>query len=274
MDILPIRKPLKTCELITHNSYIFAAAMTKPAKEVKPYQDEGPSKKEQVTQMFDNIAPHYDLLNRVLSAGIDRKWRKNAIAKLNLPSPGMALDVATGTGDLAFEIKKQYPDSTITGLDIAENMLNIARQKSSKRGFDESIDFVVGDSENLPFESNSFDAVSVAFGVRNFGDLNQGLREICRVLKPGGRLVVLEFTKPRVFPFKQLFGMYFKYILPRIGSLGSGDKKAYKYLYESVQAFPDYGDFTDRLEQTGFTNTSFKAQSLGICAIYTADKLS
>jgi len=246
--------------------------MTKAVKEVKPYQEEGPSKKEQVRQMFDNIAPHYDLLNKVLSAGTDKKWRKKAIAGIELPEGGKALDVATGTGDLAFEIKRQYPQADITGLDIAENMLEIAREKSVKRGHGNSIVFVAGDSENLPFESNSFDAVSVAFGVRNFGDLDQGLKEICRVLKPGGRLVVLEFTKPRIFPFKQLFGMYFKHVLPRIGSLGSGDRKAYQYLYESVQAFPDFEAFTDRLEKNGFINTTYNALSLGICAIYSADK--
>ena len=246
--------------------------MNKASSEVRPYSGADTTKKDQVRQMFDNIAPHYDLLNRVLSAGSDRAWRKKAIKQLRAPDNATLLDVATGTGDLAFEISKQYPTATITGLDIAENMLDIARKKSGKRGLEHKIDFVGGDSENLPFESNSFDGATVAFGVRNFGDLDKGISEIFRVIKPGGRIVVLEFTRPRTFPFKQLFGMYFKYVLPRIGSLQSGDSRAYHYLYESVQAFPDYENFTAVLAKNGFKNTAFNVLTLGICAIYTAEK--
>ena len=240
--------------------------------EVKPYTKEEDSKKEQVRRMFDRIAPHYDSLNMFLSAGMDRRWRKTAIGMLGVPSHAIVLDVATGTGDLAFEIARQYADAKITGLDLAENMLVEARKKSTKRELDHRLDFTQGDSEELPFENESFHSVSVAFGVRNFGNLSKGMNEIYRVLKPGGRLVVLEFTKPRSFPFKQLFQFYFKHILPRVGSFGSGDKRAYHYLYESVQAFPDYDRFTAVLSKNGFTNAAYKVLSLGICAIYTAEK--
>ncbi len=242
------------------------------SSEVKPYTAEEDSKKEQVRRMFDRIAPHYDSLNMFLSAGMDRKWRKTAIEMLDVPNQASVLDVATGTGDLAFEVARQFEDAEIMGLDIAENMLVVARKKSAKRGLSDRVQFTLGDSEHLPFEDQSFHSVSVAFGVRNFGDLSQGIREIFRVLKPGGRLVVLEFTKPRAFPFKQLFMFYFKYILPLVGSLGSGDKRAYHYLYESVQAFPDYDRFTAVLSKNGYKNAAFRVLSLGICAIYTAEK--
>ena len=246
--------------------------MTGSAEEVKPYLQEDDSKKDQVRRMFDNIAPHYDLLNRILSAGTDKKWRKKAISKLHVPQGAHVLDVATGTGDLAFEVARQYDCASITGLDIAENMLEIARSKSVNQGTSELIEFVGGDSENLPFESNSYDGVTVAFGVRNFGNLKKGLNEINRVMKTDGTLVVLEFTRPRSFPFKQIFQGYFKYILPLIGKFRSGDPRAYKYLYESVQAFPDYDRFEDVLKECGFRDTNFEVLTLGICAIYTARK--
>ena len=240
--------------------------------EVKPYIKEEDSKKDQVRRMFDRIAPNYDSLNMFLSAGMDRRWRKTAIGMLEVPPGAQVLDVATGTGDLAFEIARQINDAEVTGLDLAENMLVVARKKSLKRGLSERVHFTQGDSENLPFEDDTFHGVSVAFGVRNFGDLPRGMNEIHRVLKPGGRLVVLEFTKPRSFPFKQLFQIYFKHILPVVGSFGSGDKRAYYYLYESVQAFPDYDRFTAVLSKEGFINAGYKVLSLGICAIYTAEK--
>lgn len=246
--------------------------MNNPASNVTPYAQDDSSKKEQVRKMFDGIAPHYDGLNRLLSAGMDKKWRRLAISTLDAGDNGRILDVATGTGDLAFEILKQYPTNHVTGLDIADKMLDVARRKSDKRNLNESVDFVLGDSEKLPFENDSFDRASVAFGVRNFANLQAGLSEINRVLKPGGKLVVLEFTKPRIFPFKQLFNSYFKHVLPRIGGMRSGDRKAYEYLYESVQAFPDYERFTDVMLKCGFSDTSYKDLTLGICAIYSGQK--
>ncbi|MCB0625373.1 MAG: bifunctional demethylmenaquinone methyltransferase/2-methoxy-6-polyprenyl-1,4-benzoquinol methylase UbiE, partial [Saprospiraceae bacterium] len=219
-------------------------------KTVKPYQADG-SKKEQVSKMFDNIAPSYDLLNRLLSLGIDRSWRKKAIRLLDPAKAKTVLDVATGTADVAIEIARQLKPEKIIGVDIAQQMLEIGREKVSKRGLAEVIELQLGDSENLPFESNTFDAITVAFGVRNFEDLGKGLSEMQRVLKPGGKLVVLEFSRPRIFPFKQLFNLYFRYLLPLIGRLTSKDPKAYSYLYESVQAFPDRENFVTELGKAG-----------------------
>lgn len=240
-------------------------------KTVKPYQADG-SKKEQVSKMFDNIAPSYDLLNRLLSLGIDRSWRKKAIRLLDPAKAKTVLDVATGTADVAIEIARQLKPEKIIGVDIAQQMLEIGREKVSKRGLAEVIELQLGDSENLPFESNTFDAITVAFGVRNFEDLGKGLSEMQRVLKPGGKLVVLEFSRPRIFPFKQLFNLYFRYLLPLIGRLTSKDPKAYSYLYESVQAFPDRENFVTELGKAGYTEASYRPLTLGICSIYSASK--
>lgn len=222
--------------------------------------------------MFDNIAPSYDLLNRLLSLGIDRSWRKKAIRLLDPAKAKTVLDVATGTADVAIEIARQLKPEKIIGVDIAQQMLEIGREKVSKRGLAEVIELQLGDSENLPFESNTFDAITVAFGVRNFEDLGKGLSEMQRVLKPGGKLVVLEFSRPRIFPFKQLFNLYFRYLLPLIGRLTSKDPKAYSYLYESVQAFPDRENFVTELGKAGFTEASYRPLTLGICSIYSASK--
>lgn len=239
--------------------------------EVKPY-DEQRTKKEQVEEMFDNIASNYDLLNHVLTLGIDTIWRKKAIKTIVDKSPKHVLDVATGTGDFAIEVYKQLKPEKITGLDLSHEMLELGRKKMVKKKLDQVITMVKGDSEDLQFEPDHFDAATVAFGVRNFEHLAKGLQEIHRVLQPGGQLVVLEFTKPRLFPFKQLFNLYFKHILPVIGRLQSKDSSAYNYLYESVQAFPDYDAFQAELEKVGFKNCSWKSLSLGICAIYTGYK--
>jgi demethylmenaquinone methyltransferase/2-methoxy-6-polyprenyl-1,4-benzoquinol methylase len=238
---------------------------------VKPYTEKG-SKKGQVTKMFDNIAPYYDFLNRLLSLGIDTIWRKKAIAKLKGQNPKMVLDVATGTADLAIEISRQLKVEKIIGLDIANEMLEIGRKKLKRKGLDNLINLTLGDSENLPFEDNTFDAATVAFGVRNFENLELGLKEMNRVLKKGGQIVVLEFSRPTLFPFKQLFNFYFKYILPFIGRFTSKDPKAYSYLYESVQAFPDGNEFLKVLKNTGFSDTKFEALTLGICSIYVGKK--
>ena len=240
--------------------------------EVKPYNKGGKSKKEEVRDMFDNIAPKYDLLNRVLSLGIDQSWRKKTLSTLKNQSPENILDVATGTGDLAIMALKRLNPKKIIGIDLSRGMLDYADKKAEKQQLTEKLTFVQGDAENLPFDNDQFDAVTVAFGVRNFGDLEKGLKEINRVIKPGGQLVILEFTKPRMFPFKQIYHTYFKYLLPTVGKFTSKDPKAYTYLYESVQAFPDFDRFTSILKDTGYKDASHKALTLGICAIYTAYK--
>lgn len=224
--------------------------------------------------MFDKISGKYDLLNRLLSLGIDRNWRKKALSTLIELHPQQMLDVATGTGDLAFMAARMLNPKSIKGVDLSAGMLEVARKRLTDRrnDFSTEIEFLKGDAENLQFESNSFDAVTVAFGVRNFADLSAGLKEMNRVLKPGAPLVVLEFTKPRIFPFRQLFDIYFRHMLPLIGSWTSGDRKAYRYLYESVQAFPDFDAFNEQLIKAGFKSPVFKPLSAGICAIYTAYK--
>lgn len=238
---------------------------------IKPYE-ENAEKKGQVSTMFNNIARYYDFLNHFLSLGIDRSWRKKAIATLLEDKPQNILDVATGTGDLAIEANKQLKPKKITGIDISVKMLEVGQQKIQKLGLDNVITLQEGDSEHLPFEDNHFDAAIVAFGVRNFANVEAGLKEMVRVLQPNAKLVVLEFSKPSMFPFRQLFNFYFKYILPFIGRLTSKDKKAYGYLYESVQAFPEGQDFLDLLTNIGLKNTTCKKLSLGICSIYTATK--
>ncbi|MCB9265674.1 MAG: bifunctional demethylmenaquinone methyltransferase/2-methoxy-6-polyprenyl-1,4-benzoquinol methylase UbiE [Lewinellaceae bacterium] len=240
-------------------------------QEVKPY-DEQDGKKSQVSRMFDRIAPYYDFLNRLLSAGIDTIWRKRAIRQLQGYNVQTLLDVATGTADVALEAARQLKPERIIGIDISKEMLDIGRSKISRRGLQSQIELQVGDSENLPFPDNTFDAVTVAFGVRNYENLEKGLAEMRRVLKNGGRLVVLEFSRPKIFPFKQLYNFYFANILPLIGRLTSKDPKAYRYLYESVQAFPDGDDFIKILEKTGYKSNQCIPQTLGICSIYTGEK--
>ncbi len=240
-------------------------------KTVKPYEAGG-SKKEQVGKMFDTIAPHYDLLNRVLSLGVDIYWRKKAISLLKKENPQVILDVATGTGDVALEMAKQLSPQKIVGVDIAREMLEIGNKKVKAKNLDKIIELKYGDSENLPFDDNTFDAVTVAFGVRNFENLERGLSEMKRVLKPNGQLVVLEFSKPTLPPFKQLYDFYFKNILPFIGRITSNDSKAYSYLYESVQAFPDGKNFEAILIKTGYSQPHSQKLTIGICSIYQAKK--
>lgn len=241
------------------------------AKEIKPYE-QGGSKKEQVSRMFDGIAPYYDFLNRLLSLGIDTVWRKRAIDQLKGTEPKLLLDVATGTADVALEMARRLQPERIIGLDIAPQMLDVGREKVRNKGLEHIIELQVGDSENLPFANNTFDALTVAFGVRNFEHLEKGLQEMYRVLKPGGKLVVLEFSKPRIFPFKQLYDFYFRNILPAVGRFTSKDPRAYRYLYESVQAFPDREQFTDILSKTGYKSNQCIPLTLGICSIYTGVK--
>ena len=249
--------------------------MSNPIKseEVKPYE-ESSHKTAQVSTMFNNIAKYYDFLNHFLSLGIDKRWRKKAIQKLVEAQPDTILDVATGTADLALEAHKQLKASKIIGVDISTKMLEIGRQKIEKQQLSNIISLEEGDSEKLNFADNSFDAVVVAFGVRNFANVEAGLKDIIRVLKPNGTLVVLEFSKPKIFPFKQGYNFYFKYVLPTIGRITSKDKKAYSYLYESVQAFPEGEQFTNLLTNLGLEQTKCEPLTMGICSIYTGKKIS
>jgi len=248
--------------------------MTRP---VTPYRNDPAPKKQQVAGMFDRIAGRYDFLNHLLSFGIDKYWRKVAVDCFRdgqaFASGGDAhiLDVATGTADLALEAAKRGI-ARITGVDISENMLEIGRKKIAAKNLSAQIDLQTGDSEQLQFAANRFSGVMVAFGVRNFANLDRGLREIHRVLKPGGKAVVLEFSRPGVFPFRQLYSFYFANILPRIGGAFSSDREAYSYLHRSVISFPDGRDFLDRLENAGFTRTTAKPLTLGVCTVYTALK--
>jgi demethylmenaquinone methyltransferase / 2-methoxy-6-polyprenyl-1,4-benzoquinol methylase len=238
---------------------------------VKPYHEEG-SKKEQIAQMFDNVAGTYDGLNRFLSLGIDVYWRKKAIAKLKSLTPKVILDVATGTADVALETNRQLAPDSIIGVDISALMLEVGRKKIANQGADKVIRLELGDSENLQYPDATFDAATLSFGVRNFENVEKGLREIHRVLKPNGKLIILEFSRPRQFPFKQLFNFYFKYILPFIGKLTSKDARAYTYLYESVQAFPDREAFVAMMQKSGFEKASFETWTIGIVCCYEGQK--
>jgi len=241
------------------------------SKVVTPYQDQDRSKKEQVTEMFDSIAPRYDFLNHFLSMGIDILWRRRAIKMLKPYEPKQVLDIATGTGDFAVEALKLNPEKVI-GLDISPGMLEVGRQKMKKKKIDDRVDMVLGDSEALQFDDNSMGAVTVGFGARNFEHLEVGLAEILRVLKPGGAAVILEPAVPKRFPMKQLFGLYFRGILPLIGRLVSKDSRAYTYLPESVKAFPNGQEFVDICTNVGFRNVRYKPLSLGICSLYLLEK--
>ncbi len=235
------------------------------------YKNINTGKKEQVVAMFDNIAGKYDFLNHLLSIGIDKNWRKRAIKILKEFNPESILDVATGTGDFAIESIKLNPKEVI-GIDISHEMLKIGEKKIKKIGLENLVSFYPGDSEKLNFQDHRFDAVIVAFGVRNFENLSSGINEIFRVIKPGGVFVVLEFSIPGNFPVKQLFNFYFFKILPVIGRIISKDKSAYSYLPASVNAFPDRDDFLSVLNSAGFVNTKYKLQSFGIAAIYWGTK--
>jgi demethylmenaquinone methyltransferase/2-methoxy-6-polyprenyl-1,4-benzoquinol methylase len=242
------------------------------SKTIVPYDSDKGTKKEQVADMFNNISKTYDFLNHFLSLGIDVIWRKKAINELKDEKPKRILDVATGTGDFAFEALSILKPEKITGVDISSGMLAIAQQKIDKRGAGDRFEVKLGDSEKLPFDANAFDAVTVAYGVRNFENLEKGLADMHRVLKPGGKAVILEFSKPKAFPVKQLYNFYFNYITPGIGKLFSKDARAYTYLPESVAAFPDGKTFTGLMDKTGFTHTKCRPLAFGICSIYTGNK--
>jgi len=241
------------------------------SKKVTPYQDSSRGKKEQVTTMFDAISENYDGLNRVISFGIDVKWRRKVVKILKDKKPRTILDIATGTGDLAINLVDTGAEKII-GLDISKGMLAIGKRKITEKNLDSTIEMVVGDSENLQFEDHSFDAVTVAFGVRNFEDLDKGLHEIRRVLKPGGTLVILETAVPTKTPYKQGYKFYSKYILPAIGKIFSKDRSAYAYLSESAAVFPHGQDFNNILKKIGFIAMENKPQTFGVASIYVATK--
>lgn len=239
---------------------------------VKPYQAEEGGKKQQVEQMFNTISPKYDLLNRVLSLGIDTIWRKKALKLLKASQPKSILDMATGTADLALDAYKILKPTTIVGVDLAEEMLQVGRKKVATLNLSDVISLEKGDSENLRFEDNTFDAAIVSFGVRNFENLEKGLSELYRVIKPGGHLMVLEFSMPEKAPFKQLYFFYFKNILPLVGRMVSKDPAAYTYLPESVKAFP-YGEAFDTiLKKVGFKNTKRNSYTFGVSTAYVGQK--
>ncbi|WP_420321782.1 bifunctional demethylmenaquinone methyltransferase/2-methoxy-6-polyprenyl-1,4-benzoquinol methylase UbiE [Flagellimonas sp.] len=241
------------------------------SKKVTPYKDSDLGKKEQVRQMFDTISGDYDGLNRVISFGIDLKWRRKVVSILKKKAPKNILDIATGTGDLAIAMTATGAEKII-GLDISPGMLDVGKTKIENKNLQNTIEMMVGDSENLPFADNSFDAITVAFGVRNFENLEKGLSEILRVLKPGGSFVVLETSVPTKTPFKQGYRMYTKYILPSIGKIFSKDRSAYAYLSESASVFP-YGEaFNNILGKIGFIGIENKPQTFGVASIYVATK--
>lgn len=237
---------------------------------VKPYDKEG-SKKEQVAKMFNTIAPRYDLLNRLLSFGIDRIWRKKLVKAVRAQKPSNIVDLATGTGDVAMALTK-IQDVPITGLDIAKDMLALAKRKSRNHNLQDRIEWIHGDGEHLPFDDNSYDSATIAFGIRNYENLEKGLEEMLRILTPAGQVYILEFSKPSGGLFKQLFRFYFKFILPGIGRLISRDPSAYTYLPESVDAFPDGEDFLTIMRSAGFTSTTAKPLTFGVATLYNGQK--
>ena len=241
-------------------------------KKVTPYKTSEQSKKQQVEQMFDNISGEYDGLNRVISFGIDVKWRKKVVQMIADTNPENILDIATGTGDLIINLAKKTEATQLIGLDISEGMLSVGRKKINSDGLEERIQMVQADSENMPFDDNSFDAITVAFGVRNFEHLEKGLKEIRRVLKPGGIFVILETSVPTKSPFKQGYKIHCKYILPTVGKLFSKDKDAYSYLSESASVFPFGEALNNILRKIGFTNVVHKPQTFGVATIYKASK--
>jgi demethylmenaquinone methyltransferase/2-methoxy-6-polyprenyl-1,4-benzoquinol methylase len=236
-------------------------------KEVKPYGKQNASKKEEVAEMFNNISGKYDFLNHFLSMGIDHIWRRKAVNQLKEVRPKKILDLATGTGDFALALLKLNPDQII-GMDISSGMLEVGKKKMIHKKVDHIISMQLGDSEDMPFEDGYFDGLTVGFGVRNYENLERGLSEMLRVLRPGGKAVILEFSRPKSFPIKQLFGFYSKRVIPVLGKTISKDSKAYEYLPESVAAFPEGEDFMNILKKVGYQKVSSKKVSGGIATIY------
>ena len=246
--------------------------MTKyPQESIKPYNEEE-KKSVQVERMFDNIAPAYDQLNHTLSWGIDKSWRKKAIDWLKPFNPQRMMDVATGTGDFAIQACRVLNPKELIGTDISEGMMNVGRQKVKEAGLESRISFAKEDCTALSFPDNRFDAITVAFGVRNFEDLDKGLKEMHRVLSDNGKLVILELSEPEWFPMKQLYALYSKVVIPTLGKLLSKDRSAYTYLPQSIKAFPQGEVMKEIILKAGFKEACFKRLTLGICTLYTATK--
>ena len=245
--------------------------MNYPQENIKPYNADE-KKSVQVEKMFDNIAHAYDRLNHTLSLGIDKSWRRKAIAWLKPFHPQKIMDVATGTGDFALQAYKVIRPESLIGTDISEGMMNVGREKVKKAGLESYISFAKEDCTSLTFADNSFDAVTVAFGIRNFENLDKGLSEIHRVLTDNGKLVILELSTPEMFPMKQLYKIYSKVIIPVLGKLLSKDKSAYKYLPQSISAFPQGEVMKNIIKKAGFSEVDFKRLTLGICTFYMATK--
>ncbi|MGB0879867.1 MAG: bifunctional demethylmenaquinone methyltransferase/2-methoxy-6-polyprenyl-1,4-benzoquinol methylase UbiE [Polaribacter sp.] len=241
------------------------------SKIITPYKDSELGKKEQIAKMFDTISENYDGLNRVISLGIDVQWRKKVVQIVGKNNPKQILDIATGTGDLAMMMAELNPDKII-GLDISAGMLAVGKQKIAKANLSDNIEMLVGDSEKMPFDDATFDAITVSFGVRNFANLDKGIQEIARVLKPTGVLVILETSNPTKFPYKQGYKLYTNFILPAIGKIFSKDKVAYSYLSESANSFPFGKTFNNILQKNGFTHTEHKPVTFGVATIYIAKK--
>lgn len=245
--------------------------MTYEQENIKPYHAEG-KKVEQVEQMFDNISARYDLLNHLLSMGIDKRWRKEAIESLRPYAPQKMLDIATGTGDFAIESARRLQPQLLIGADISEGMMEVARRKVENAQLSNIVSFAKEDCLNLSFENDSFDAVTVAYGVRNYADLEKGLSEMLRVLRPGGRLVIIELTTPVKFPMKQLFKVYARWVMPTIGKLVAKDGAAYSYLPATMEVFPQGEKMQQILQKIGYKDVKFKRFTFGLSTLYTAEK--
>lgn len=243
-----------------------------PHDHIIPFKESAKTKKEQVAEMFDRIAGRYDQMNRFLSARTDIGWRKKAIRRLKKSNPSSILDIATGTGDMAIMACKLLNPARVVGIDISEQMLEVGRKKIEKEGLTGKIQLQSGDSETIKFAENTFDAVMAAFGVRNFENLEKGLSEMLRVLKPGGQLVILEFSKPRQTAVRGLYNLYMSVVAPTVAQWFKQNKEAYLYLCESANAFPERQHFVDILNKLGYQDTGYKSLSLGICCIYTGRK--
>ncbi len=240
-------------------------------EKIKPYGLKG-DKGKLVSQMFDNIAPNYDRLNHLMSFDIDKGWRRKAVAQLAPYSPKSILDVATGTGDFAILLAQSLKPESVIGVDISTRMMSIGKEKADKAGLADVITFQKGDCMQLPFEAGCFDAVTSAFGIRNFQDLDKGLSEMCRILNKGGHLSVVELSSPKSFPMKQLFKVYSHVVLPTYGKIISHDKSAYEYLTKTIEAFPQGEQMVEILKKAGFSKASFKRLTYGICTMYFAEK--